>query len=257
VRAVFDAQNKAILTGTTFANLLESEVNEVRTSSCLNICGLLLTTTSYIVVFIPLHMLFELPCIQRRSSMVDTVKIEAWTGLFHTPTFQYDSEALGECEALETLSTELYVIKDLAIDGLLNKRRREGTNAGFDFCTEMSRTIGVGGPFGGHSERKNEQEVTETQHQEILSQNTIGKRQRGQITNSSQMAEFWTMARIVRTNYYCGVLPRPNDLPRIKGRMDLCRMDLFEWTAPRTFRPEISSRSERRKMEYVINELLP
>jgi hypothetical protein len=48
--------------------------------------------------------------------MVDTVKHKARTSLFYTSAETYNSEALDKSEALKTLLTELYIIKDLTVD---------------------------------------------------------------------------------------------------------------------------------------------
>jgi hypothetical protein len=84
---------------------------------------------------------------------VNTAKIEAGPSLFYAPTFLYDREALGECEALKTLSTELYIIEDLTVRWLLKEGRGEGPHTSFDISTDISRAIGLSSPKSGHSKR--------------------------------------------------------------------------------------------------------
>jgi hypothetical protein len=61
-------------------------------------------------------MLFKPPLIGSPFAIVDTVKREARTSLFHTSAETYNSETLDKSEALKTLLTELYTVKDLTVD---------------------------------------------------------------------------------------------------------------------------------------------
>jgi len=63
-----------------------------------------------------------------------------------------DCEALRESEALKTLSTELYIVKDLPINGFLEEGGWEGPHTRFDLSTKMGRAIGVGSPNNSHGE---------------------------------------------------------------------------------------------------------
>ena len=64
-------------------------------------------------------MLLQLPIIPRRIAIIYIMKIETGTSLLYTPTLLRYSKTLSKSEALETLSIELYVIKDLFIQGLI------------------------------------------------------------------------------------------------------------------------------------------
>lgn len=81
---------------------------------------------------------------------MDAAEIETRTGLRHTPTLLYDSEALREREALETLSAKIYIVKDLTVRRLFNKRGWKGPHTSFDLSTEMGRAIRMGSPSSGH-----------------------------------------------------------------------------------------------------------
>ena len=130
-------------------------------------------TISNIIVLIPLNVVFKLPPVCGRRSVMYTAKIEAGARHLHSPTCLHDCETLRKSEALETLSTELYIVKDLAIHRLLKKGRREGPDTSFNFSADMGRAIRVGSPRSSHSSGKKH-------HQGILSQNTSRKRQRAQ-----------------------------------------------------------------------------
>jgi hypothetical protein len=76
-------------------------------------------------------MLFELPIIFSQFSMINTIKIERGAFLVHTTTFLHHSEGLGESKALQALTTELYIVKYLTIDRLLQEsRERQGSDDG-------------------------------------------------------------------------------------------------------------------------------
>ena len=73
----------------------------------------------------------------------------------HEPTHLYDCEALRKSKALKALSTELYIVKDLAVHRLIKEGRRKGPDMSFDFLTDMGRTVRVGKPRSGHVEKSN------------------------------------------------------------------------------------------------------
>jgi hypothetical protein len=87
--------------------------------------------------------------------VIDTAKIKMRAGLLYTPAFLYNYETLNKYEALKTLSTEIFIIKDLTVRRLFNEGRREGSDASFDLRTEMGRAIRVGRLESGYSKQKN------------------------------------------------------------------------------------------------------
>jgi hypothetical protein len=102
-------------------------------------------------------MLFKLPIISSRFSIINTMKIEPRAFLVHTTTFLHNSEALGKSKALKALMTKLYIVKYLTISRLLQKSRGEGPNASFDLVAEVGRAVGMGSPNGrrgGHGNSK-------------------------------------------------------------------------------------------------------
>ena len=90
---------------------------------------------------------------------MDTAEIEAMASLRHALTLLYNSETLGEREALETLSIKIYIVKDLTARRLLNKGRREGPHKSFDLSTEMDKAIRMGSPNNGHDKRAKSEEM--------------------------------------------------------------------------------------------------
>ena len=85
--------------------------------------------------------------------MVYTAKIEMRISHSHAPALLHNYEALGECEALETLTTELYIVINLPISGLFKKERREGSYIRFNLLTNMGRAVRLGGLNSGHYKR--------------------------------------------------------------------------------------------------------
>ncbi|ERF75827.1 hypothetical protein EPUS_01657 [Endocarpon pusillum Z07020] len=137
---------------------------------------------------------------------MDTFKIEARTSLLHTAAHQHYSKALAQSKALKALSTELYIVKDLTISGLLQKGRRQRSNASFNLAAEMGRAMRMSSPEStGHSEN--------SQHQGCLSQYLFRKQERAQINNIEAVAACGIRAGMLHTNYYCYVTPRPQPNP--------------------------------------------
>jgi hypothetical protein len=69
--------------------------------------------------------------------MMNTMKIESVAFLVHTTTFLHNGEALGESKALQALTTELYTVKYLIIDRLLQKTTGEDPNTSFDLVADV------------------------------------------------------------------------------------------------------------------------
>ena len=83
------------------------------------------------------------------------MKIETGTSLFHTPTLLRYNKTLDKSEALETLPTELYVIKDLSVWGLIQKRRGKRPYMSFDLAAEVRRAVRMGSPGNsGHGSKQ-------------------------------------------------------------------------------------------------------
>jgi len=158
----FNTQNKAKFTRSTLANLLIREIHEVRTVSYVNIYGLLFTTTSNSVILISFNVVLELPPICSRRSVMYIAKIEARASHTCTPACLHDCEALRKGETLKTLSTELYIVKDLPRCRRFKKRSRKGSNAALNLIAKMRRTVRMRSLKGSHS--------CQIQHQESLSQ---------------------------------------------------------------------------------------
>jgi hypothetical protein len=129
--SVFDAHFKAKFSRSRLAYLLPSKIYMVEAIPCIDICRLLLTSSSNLLLLISFDMLFELPIISSRFLMMNTMKIEPGAFLVYTTTFLHNSETLGESKALEALTTKLYIAKYLTIGRLLQKSRGEGPNASF------------------------------------------------------------------------------------------------------------------------------
>jgi len=157
MNAVFDAHFKAKFSRSTLAYLLPSKIYVVWTVPCIDVCGLLLTSSSNLLLLISFNMLFKLPVISSRFSMMNTMKIEPGAFLVHTTTFLHNSETLGESKALQTLTAKLYIVKYLTISRLFQKSRGEGSNASFNLIAEVGRAVGMGSPSGrrgGHGNSK-------------------------------------------------------------------------------------------------------
>jgi hypothetical protein len=151
--------------------------------------------------------------------MVDTIKHEARTSLFHTSAETYKSETLDKSEALKTLLIELYIVKDLTVDRRHQIRGREPSNLGFYLSSEVGRAVGMGSPRRRlHSDEKyNTKEVY------------IGNRFRSdsevRITNGS-------VVDIARKAPY----KLPLCVPELRAKAANSRMYLYECTGPKTFR---------------------
>jgi hypothetical protein len=78
--------------------------------------------------------------------MVYTMKIEPRAYLLHTTTRLNDSKILSKHKALQTLSTELYIVKDLASSRLFKETRGECPNASFNLVAEMGRAMRMSRP---------------------------------------------------------------------------------------------------------------
>jgi hypothetical protein len=201
----------------------------VQAVPCINICHLLLTLSSNLLLLISFDLLFELPISSSRSPVMNTMKIEPGALLVHTTTFLHNSETLGESKALQALTTKLYIVKYLAIDRLLQKSRgnalmRASTSSRrWTEQWEWAVHAGAEGP------------MATVKHQEYLSQRLFRKQQRfkrqqrAQSTTYSKKRYVWDRAGIGHTGYYGGVTPRP--------RQDSnAEWTFAEWTCPRTFR---------------------
>jgi hypothetical protein len=113
------------------------------------------TTTSNNIVLILLNILLKFSPICSRRSIMYTAKIEARASHPHGPACLHDCETLRKSEALKTLSTELYIVKDLTVRRLLKEGRWQCPDASFDLPADMGWAIRVGSPRSGHSSEKN------------------------------------------------------------------------------------------------------
>ena len=76
-------QYKTILTRATLANLFMCKIYKIRAVLSVNIYGLLLILTSYIILFIAFNMLFKLASIGSSISIINITKIKPRTSLLY------------------------------------------------------------------------------------------------------------------------------------------------------------------------------
>jgi hypothetical protein len=156
--------------------------------------------------------------------MVDTMKHKARTSLFYTSAKTYNSETLDESEALKTLLTELYIVKDLTVDRRHQIRGRKSSNLGFYLSAEVGRAVGMGNPRRRlHSDEK-------YNNKEVYIRNRFRSDSEVRITNGS-------IVDIARKAPYKLLLCVPElGAKAANSRMYRCRMYLCECTGPKTFR---------------------
>jgi hypothetical protein len=92
-----------------------------------------------------------MPIISGRFSIVDIMKIEPRASLLHAPALLRYNKALDKREALETLATKLYIIKDLTALGLFQEGRRKAPNASFDLTAKVGRAMAMSSLRSRHS----------------------------------------------------------------------------------------------------------
>ena len=137
---------------------------------------------------------------------MNTSKIKTRTSLFHTVTYQHYNKVLSQDKVLQTLSTEIYIIKDLIINRLLQKDRGKLSDVSFNLTADMSRAVRMSSPEScDHNDN--------SQHLGCLSQYLCRKQERTQINSIRGMAACGIRTGMLHTNYYCYVTPRPQRIP--------------------------------------------
>jgi hypothetical protein len=167
--SVFGAHFKAKLSRSTLAYLLPSKIYMVEAIPCIDICRLLLTSSSNLLLLISFDMLFELPIISSRFLMMNTMKIEPGAFLVYTTTFLHNSETLGESKAWRRSRQSSTLQNTSPSAGSFRKVGGKALTRAFDPVAEVGRAVGMGSPSGRRGA------MATVKHQEYLAQSLFRK----------------------------------------------------------------------------------